>query len=187
MSDHSVGLVLKGLTGIIHPFHANVQFLNPLKTYSGVKKWQAQPPEVFCKKGVLKNFSNFTGKHLCWGIFLIKLHEWKPVTLKKETLTQVVPVKFTKFLRAPIQFLISKNICERLLLKRNICVKWVNVEEKMRKMKLRNEKLVILNLIYNRKFRVFQTVRETRIRTFYNFNSFQISSPDFLNLSLSSE
>ena len=96
-------------------------------------------------------------------------------------------VKFTKFLRAPIQFLISKNICERLLLKRNICVKWVNVEEKMRKMKLRNEKLVILNLIYNRKFRVFQTVRETRIRTFYNFNSFQISSPDFLNLSLSSE
>ena len=66
------------------------------------------------------------------------------------------PVKFTKFLRAPIQFLISKNICERLLLKRNICVKWVNVEEKMRKMQLRNEKLGILNLIYNPKFRLFR-------------------------------
>ena len=34
---------------------------------------QNQPPEVFCKKGVLKNFANFTGKHLCWSLFLIKL------------------------------------------------------------------------------------------------------------------
>ena len=28
---------------------------------------QKQPPEVFCKKGVLKNFANFTEKHLCWS------------------------------------------------------------------------------------------------------------------------
>ena len=26
---------------------------------------QKQPPEVFRKKGVPKNFANFTGKHLC--------------------------------------------------------------------------------------------------------------------------
>ena len=57
----------------------------------------------------------------------------------------------------------------------------------MRKMKLRNEKLIILNLIYNLEFRIFQTVRETRIRTFCSFNNFQISDPEFLNLSLSSE
>ena len=25
---------------------------------------QKQPPDVFCKKGVLKNFASFTGKHL---------------------------------------------------------------------------------------------------------------------------
>ena len=25
------------------------------------------------KKGVLKNFANFKGKHLCWSLFLIKL------------------------------------------------------------------------------------------------------------------
>ena len=30
-------------------------------------------PEVFYKKGVLKNFVKFTGKHLCWSLFLIKL------------------------------------------------------------------------------------------------------------------
>ena len=34
-----------------------------------------QPPEYSCsvKKGILKNFVNFTGKHLCLSLFLIKL------------------------------------------------------------------------------------------------------------------
>ena len=27
-------------------------------------------PEVFCKKGVFRNFSKLTGKHLCWSVFL---------------------------------------------------------------------------------------------------------------------
>ena len=27
--------------------------------------------QMFFKMGVLKNFANFTGKHLCWSIFLI--------------------------------------------------------------------------------------------------------------------
>ena len=37
-----------------------------------------QPPEYRCsvKKGVLKNFVNFIGKHLCWSSFLIKLQAW---------------------------------------------------------------------------------------------------------------
>ena len=30
-------------------------------------------PEVFCKKGVLRNSTKFTGKHLCQSLFLIKL------------------------------------------------------------------------------------------------------------------
>ena len=29
--------------------------------------------QMFYKKGVLKNLSKFTGKHLCWSLFLIKL------------------------------------------------------------------------------------------------------------------
>ena len=29
--------------------------------------------EMFCKKDVLKNLANFTGKHLRWSLFLIKL------------------------------------------------------------------------------------------------------------------
>ena len=29
---------------------------------------------VFCEKGVLKNLPDFTGKHLCWNLFLVKLN-----------------------------------------------------------------------------------------------------------------
>ena len=31
---------------------------------------QHSRPEVFCKKSVLKKFTNLTGKNLCWSIFL---------------------------------------------------------------------------------------------------------------------
>ena len=53
------------------------------------KKSRSSRPVVFCKKGVLKNFVKFTGKHLPWSLF------------------------FAKLLRTPT----LKNICERLLLK----------------------------------------------------------------------
>ena len=39
----------------------------------GLNIAQKQPPEVFNKKGVLKNCSKFTGKHLCQSLSLIKL------------------------------------------------------------------------------------------------------------------
>ena len=32
------------------------------------------------KKGVLKNFTIFTGKHLCWSLFLIKLQALRAAT-----------------------------------------------------------------------------------------------------------
>ena len=37
--------------------------------YSNLKK---QLSEVFCRKAILIHFTNFTGKHLCWSLFLIK-------------------------------------------------------------------------------------------------------------------
>ena len=33
------------------------------------------------KKGVFKNLRKFTGKHLCWSLFLIKLRVFRPATL----------------------------------------------------------------------------------------------------------
>ena len=35
---------------------------------------QKQSPEVFCKKGVLKKFAKFTGKHLYQSIFFNKVY-----------------------------------------------------------------------------------------------------------------
>ena len=44
--------------------------------------------DVFCKKGVLRNFAKFTGKHVCQGLFFIKLQasSLKPATLLKKRL-----------------------------------------------------------------------------------------------------
>ena len=35
-----------------------------------------QPPDVFCKKGVLRNFKKFTGKHLWQSLFFNKVAVW---------------------------------------------------------------------------------------------------------------
>ena len=39
--------------------------------------------QMFFRVGVYKNFANFTGKHLCWSLFLIKLQAFMPPTLLK--------------------------------------------------------------------------------------------------------
>ena len=38
---------------------------------------------VFCKKGVLRNFAKFTGKHLCQSLFLNKVASLRPATFLK--------------------------------------------------------------------------------------------------------
>ena len=45
-----------------------------------------QGPEVFCKKGVLRNFAKFTGKHLCQSLFLNKIAGLRSATLLKKRL-----------------------------------------------------------------------------------------------------
>ena len=44
---------------------------------------EKQPPEVFCKKGALRNFAKLTVKHLCQS------HFFKKNFIKKETGTGV--------------------------------------------------------------------------------------------------
>ena len=59
-----------------------------------------QPPEVLCKKGVLRNFAKFTGKHLCQSFFFNKVAGLRSATLlKKRLLYRCFPVNFAKFLR----------------------------------------------------------------------------------------
>ena len=47
---------------------------------------------MFCKKGVLKNSANFTGKHLCQSLFFNKVAGFG---------RRCFPVNFAKFLGTP--------------------------------------------------------------------------------------
>ena len=59
-------------------------------------------PEVFCKKGVLRNIAKFTGKHLCQSLFFNKVAGLRPATLLKKRLWhRCFPVNFAIFLRTP--------------------------------------------------------------------------------------
>ena len=66
------------------------------------KTFRSSRPEVFCRKGVLRDFTKFTGKHLCESLYLIKVAGRGPATLLKKRLWQrCFPVNFVKFLRTP--------------------------------------------------------------------------------------
>ena len=64
---------------------------------------------MFCKKGVLRNFAKFTGKHLCQRLFCNKVAglSLRPATLLENVLAQVVSCEFceiskkTFFYRTP--------------------------------------------------------------------------------------
>ena len=48
---------------------------------------------MFCKRIASENFGKFTGKHMCWSLFINKVTGAFNV-LKKVTLTQVFPCEF---------------------------------------------------------------------------------------------
>ena len=63
---------------------------------------QKQQPQVFCKKGALRNFTKLTGKHLCHGLFFNKTAGLRPaILLKKRLWHRFFPANFAKFLRTP--------------------------------------------------------------------------------------
>ena len=64
--------------------------------------FQKQPSEVFYKKSVLTNFTNFTGKHQCQSLFFNEVAGLRPATLlKKRIWYRCFPVSFVKLLRTP--------------------------------------------------------------------------------------
>ena len=58
---------------------------------SSCKKYQSefkkQPPRVFLRKGVPRNFAKFIAKHLCQGLFLNKVAGLRPFFLKEHLWT----------------------------------------------------------------------------------------------------
>ena len=70
-----------------------------LKTENKIQIWKQSSRRV-CKKGVLKNFPKFTGKHQRQGVFFNKVAGLRPATLLKKRLwRRCFPANFTEFLR----------------------------------------------------------------------------------------
>ena len=64
--------------------------------------YRSSRPEVFCKKGGLRNFTKFSGKHLCQRLFFNKVAGLRTATLLKKRLWhKCFPVNFAKFQRTP--------------------------------------------------------------------------------------
>ena len=60
---------------------------------------RSSSPDVFCKKGVLRNIAKFTGKHLCQSLYFNKAAGLRSTTLlKKKLWHSCFPVNFAKFL-----------------------------------------------------------------------------------------
>ena len=89
------------------------------------------------KKGVLRNFAKFTGKHLCQRLLFNKVARRPATLLKKSLWHRCFPVNFAKFLRTPF----LQNPSGRLLLKsqkplttfakklNHICLKGLNMSK----------------------------------------------------------
>ena len=83
------------------------------------------------KKGVLKNFIKFTGKHLCQSFFFNKVSGLRTAALLKKMLWhRCFPVNFAKFLRTPFyRTLLDVCFCNLF----SNCVAQIHVEKLLRK------------------------------------------------------
>ena len=72
------------------------------KTATLLSNSRSSRSEVFCKKGVIRNFAKFIGKYLRQSLFCNKVAPLRPATiLKKRLWDRCFPVNFAKFLRTP--------------------------------------------------------------------------------------
>ena len=79
-------------------------FLLHYKIINTISSLRSSRPEVFCKKGVLRKFAKFLGKHLCQSLFFFdKVPGLRPATLfKKRLWHRCFPENFAKFLRTSL-------------------------------------------------------------------------------------
>ena len=84
------------------------------------KTYRSSHRRCSVKKGVLKNFTEFVGKHLCPSLFLNKVAGSASNFIKKETLAQVFSCEFCKI----FENIVLKEYLRWLLLTlRLLCVK----------------------------------------------------------------
>ena len=77
-------------------------YLTQNQVMAKLTNFRSSRREVFCKKGVLRNFTKFIGKHLYQSLFFNKVAGLRPATsLKKRLWYKFFPVNFVKFQRTP--------------------------------------------------------------------------------------
>ena len=58
--------------------------------------YKSSRPDVFCKKGILRNFGKFSGKHSCQRLYFNKVAGQAYNFIKIETLAQVLSCEFSE-------------------------------------------------------------------------------------------
>ena len=87
-------------------------------SFSSSLSEQKQPPEYSVRKGVLRNFTKFEGKHLCQSLFFNKVSGLRSATLlKKKLWHRCFPVNFANSEWSLFAFKLNCNVfCKRFLL-----------------------------------------------------------------------
>ena len=60
--------------------------LDSFSNFDKLKPYRSSRLEVFCQKGVLRNFTKFTGKCLCQSLIFNKVEGLRPANLVKKRL-----------------------------------------------------------------------------------------------------
>ena len=61
---------------LINYYQWNLLYSVTSKNLENTTLYRSSRPEVFCEKGVLRNFAKFTGKHLCHRVSFLKKGLW---------------------------------------------------------------------------------------------------------------
>ena len=91
-----------------------------------LQKYGSSRLEVLCRKGVLRNFERFTGKHLCQSLLFNNVVGLRTATLlKKRFWYRCFPVNFWKFLKTlfitePLWWLLLKTPVSQLIFREEL-------------------------------------------------------------------
>ena len=99
-------LLVKSRSNVNHLFIVDLVIIDTQNSSSEnrAKYTRSSRPELFCRKGVVRNFEKFAGKHLCRVSFSIKLQALglRPaLLLKKRLWHRYFLVNLAKFLTIP--------------------------------------------------------------------------------------
>ena len=87
-------------------------------------KYRSSHQMCSLRKGVLRNFAKFTGKHLCQSPFLNKVAGLSPAALLKRSLWhRCFPMNLAKFLRTPFLQITSGRLLLEIAVSRRSSIK----------------------------------------------------------------